>query len=170
MLSRKFFHGPFVPLVAFLVLIFALPALAQDQPKRGRKYVAPPAVSKITVTVIRESSGKPVENAAVIFHPMEDGKDKGNMEMKTNEDGKAVIDVIPIGDTVRLQVIAGGFQTFGDDYKVESDSKEILVKLKRPVRQYSVYEQHNGQTDGSNASPSPNQPQPQGGTSQAPPK
>ena len=35
------------------------------------------------------------------------------MELKTNEDGKAIIDVIPIGDTVRLQVIANGFQTYG---------------------------------------------------------
>ena len=41
------------------------------------------------------------------------------MEMKTNEEGKTIIDVIPIGDTMRLQVIADGFQTFGQDYKIE---------------------------------------------------
>ena len=35
------------------------------------------------------------------------------MELKTNEDGKTIIDVLPIGDTVRLQIIASGFQTSG---------------------------------------------------------
>jgi len=32
--------------------------------------------------------------------------------MKTNQEGKAVLDVIPVGDTVRLQVIVEGYQTF----------------------------------------------------------
>ena len=74
--------------------------------KRGRKYVPPPPMMKIEVTVLRASSGKPIPNAAVIFHPMEGDKDKGNMELKTNEEGKAVIDVLTKGSTVRLQVIA----------------------------------------------------------------
>jgi hypothetical protein len=84
----------------------------QDTSKRGRKYKAPPPTARIEVTVLRDVNGKPIENAAVIFHPMEGEKDKGNMELKTNEDGKAIIDVLPIGDTVRLQIIAKGFQTY----------------------------------------------------------
>ncbi len=133
--------GTFLAVCLFAVSFSAM-LLAQDQPKRGRKYTPPPATSKITVTVIKAANGKPVENAAVVFHPMKNGKDEGNLELKTNEEGKAIIDVIPIGDTVRLQVIANGFQTFGDDYEITTDSKEITVKMKRPDRQYSIYEKH----------------------------
>lgn len=130
-------------LLPVILLGLILPASAfQTQMKRGRKYVPPPPMARIEVTIIRASSGKPVPNAAVIFHPMEGEKDKGNMELKTNEEGKAIIDVLTIGDTVRLQVIANGFQTFGDDYKIDAAEKQIIVKMKRPGEQYSIYKPH----------------------------
>lgn len=143
--------------VCLFAVSFSAMLLAQDQPKRGRKYTPPPATSKITVTVIKAANGKPVENAAVVFHPMKNGKDEGNLELKTNEEGKAVIEVIPIGDTVRLQVIASGFQTFGDDYEITTDSKEITVKMKRPDRQYSIYEKHDENKQQGGADPEPDQ-------------
>ena len=74
------------------------------------------------MAVVKDANGKPIENAAVVFH-LTGEEGKGNMEMKTNEEGKAIIDVIPIGDTMRLQVIADGFQTFGQDYKIDTDTK-----------------------------------------------
>ncbi len=61
------------------------------------------------------------------------------MELKTDEDGKSIIDVIPLGDTVRLQIIAHGYQTYGQDYKVDKDHLAIQVRMKRPGEQYSVY-------------------------------
>ena len=100
------------------------------------------------MTVTKATNGKRIENAAVVFHPMKSGKNEGNLELKTNEEGKASIDVIPIGDTVRLQVIASGFQTFGDDYEITTDSKDIDVKMKRPARQYSIYEKHDNSLQG----------------------
>jgi hypothetical protein len=115
---------------------------AQDTSKRGRKYKAPPETARIEVTVLRDFNGKPVENAAVVFHPMEGEKDKGNMELKTNEDGKTIIDVLPLGDTVRLQVIAKGYQTYGGDYKIDKSELAIEIKLKRPGEQYSIYKAH----------------------------
>lgn len=122
-------------------LALSLLVQAQDnQPRRGRKYKAPPPSSTITVTVLKADSGTPIENAAVIFHPIEGDKDKGGMELKTNEDGKALIDVIPMGDTVRLQVIAHGFQTYGADYKVDKAEMSMEVRLNRPGKQYSIYE------------------------------
>jgi hypothetical protein len=75
---------------------------------------------------------------------MEGEKDTGNMELKTNEDGKTVIDVLPIGDTVRLQIIAKGFQTFGDDYKIDKAEMAIEIRLKRPGEQYSIYKPTRG--------------------------
>src|SRR3984885_4414816 len=117
--------------------LFCAAALADQH--NGRKYTPPPATATIKVTVVRSTNGKPIPNAAVVFHPMEGDKDKGALELKSDEDGKVIIDVIPIGDTVRLQVIADGWQTYGDDYKIDTDSKEIMVKMKRPGSQYSFY-------------------------------
>jgi hypothetical protein len=131
-------------LVAVVGVVFS--AHAQET-GRGRKYKPPPATCKITVTVTKANTGKPLENASVVFHPLENGKDKGNMELKTNEDGKVTIDVIPIGDQLRLQVLLEGYQTFGNDYDLPTDTKEIAVKLNRPQKQYSIYESHTG--DGS---------------------
>lgn len=127
--------------VAFLVA--TLP-FAMGQERRGRKYVPPPPTSKITVTVVKDANDKPIENAAVVFHSLKDGHDQGNMELKTDEEGHAVIDVIPIGETVRLQIIANGFQTFGQDYPIRTDSKSITVRMLRPGKQYSVYVKHSG--------------------------
>jgi hypothetical protein len=118
----------------------SLAAHGQDETnKRGRKYKAPPQTARIEVTILKDANGKPIENAAVVFHPMEGEKDKGNMELKTNEDGKTIIDVLPIGDTVRLQVIAHGYQTFGEDYKVMKPEMAIEIRLLRPGAQYSIY-------------------------------
>jgi len=114
----------------------------QDSTKRGRKYKTPPPTAKIEVTILKDVNGKPIENAAVVFHPMQGEKDKGNMELKTNEDGKTIIDVLPIGDTVRLQVIARGFQTYGEDYKVDKAEMAIEIRMKRPGEQYSIYKIH----------------------------
>ena len=126
-----------------LAAVFAVVFAAQGQDSgRGRKYKPPPPTCKITVTVLKSSNGKPLENASVVFHPLENGKDKGNMELKTNEDGKTVIDVLPTGSKVTLQVIAKGFQTYGRDYTIDKSQMSIEVKMKRPGQQYSIYEDH----------------------------
>lgn len=128
---------------AALALLLGSIGLHAQTDRRGRKYKAPPPSSHIEVTVVKADNGKPIENAAVIFHPIEGDKDKGALELKTNEEGKALIDVIPIGDTVRLQVIANGFQTYGKDYKVDKDSMAMEVRLNRPVPEYSIYKNNN---------------------------
>lgn len=154
--------------IAFALLLSSLAhaqdAHPQDNDKRGRKYVAPPATAHVSVEVVKDTNGKPIENAAVVFHLTGD-EGKGNMEMKTNEEGKAIIDVIPVGDTMRLQIIASGFQTFGQDYKIDTDSKDITVRLKRPQSQYSAYSHTaSGSTTGTQPAA------PQQSTPQTPPK
>ena len=128
--------------VAFAACLLVPCMLVAQESGRGRKYVPPPATAKITVTVTKATNGKPVENAAVIFHPIRNGKDEGGLELKTDENGKAKLDVIPIGDTLRLQVIAPGYQTFGNDYPVKADTRDIAVKLRHPAQQYSIYQKH----------------------------
>jgi hypothetical protein len=132
-------------LVASVALASCLPAKAQDAPeKRGRKYKAPPATSHIEVTVLKKFNGKPISNAAVIFDATLDGKDQGNLEVKTDPEGKASIDLIPTGSTVRVQVIATGFATYAEDYLVADASKEITVSMIHPQEQVSSYQNNDG--------------------------
>jgi hypothetical protein len=132
-------------LLLCLALVFCLPALAQDAPeKHGRKYKAPPATSHIQVTVLKKFNGKPISNAAVIFDATLDGKDQGNLEVKTDPDGKATIDIIPTGSTVRVQVLATGFATYAEDYVVSEPSREITVSMIHPKEQVSSYQDNEG--------------------------
>lgn len=118
---------------------------------KARKFKVPPLSARIEVTVLRDANSKPVENAAVIFHPIEGDRDKGIMELKTNEEGKCVIDVLPLGDTVRMQILARGFQTTGEDFKVEKEDMKFVVRLRRPGEQFSIYKSHAaGQTSPGN--------------------
>ncbi|MGA2965508.1 MAG: carboxypeptidase-like regulatory domain-containing protein [Terriglobales bacterium] len=99
--------------------------------------------SNLRFVVVRDYNGKPVRNAAVVLHPVNPkGKQsRGGLELKTDNDGRANIDGIPYGP-LRVQVLAPGFQTFGEDYKIDKPELEFTVKLKRPGGQYSIYENH----------------------------
>jgi hypothetical protein len=100
-------------------------------------------MSDLRFVVVRDYNGKPVRNAAVVLHPVNrKGKQaRGGLELKTDGEGRANIDGIPYGP-LRVQVLAQGFQTFGEDYKIDKAETEITVKLKRPGGQYSIYENH----------------------------
>ena len=137
-----------VALLLSIATLSCLPASAQDDAtaKRGRKYKAPPATSHIEVTVLKKFNGKPISNAAVVFDATMDGKDQGNLEVKTDPEGKAIIDVIPTGSTVRVQVIATGFATYAEDYLVSEASREISISMLRPQEQLSSYQDNQGKT------------------------
>jgi hypothetical protein len=94
--------------------------------------------------VSKKFNGKPLMNAAVIFNPYKDGKDIGNLEVKTDPEGKATIDIIPTGSLVRVQVIADGFATFAQDYQVDGPEREIEVAMLRPREQVSSYKDNTG--------------------------
>jgi Carboxypeptidase regulatory-like domain len=93
--------------------------------------------------VVRDENGKPIRNAAVVMHPVdEDGKQQRNgLELKTDIEGKASFDGVPYGK-LRIQVLAQGFQTYGEDYDVGQPTIDLTVKMKRPSKQYSIYEEH----------------------------
>ncbi len=100
--------------------------------------------AKLDFLVIKDDSGKPVRNAGVVMHPVNRGKQsRGGYELKTDSDGKASFDGVPYGP-LRVQVLAPGFQTFGDDYQIDKPQMTITVKLKRPQKQYSIYDDHSG--------------------------
>jgi hypothetical protein len=167
MFRRTFYR--FIIVLTSISVFGAYVALhAQDDTShRGRKYKAPPQSARIEVTILRDSSGKPIENAHVIFHPIQGDKDTGYLEVKTNEDGKAIIDVLPIGDTVRMQVIANGYQTYGQDYKVDKAEMSMEVRMKPPATQYSIYKNPPpGSGDDKSSKPSQNAAPPDAGQSQ----
>ncbi len=127
----------------------ALRVVAQDDdnPKpevHGRKYKAPPDTSHIEVTVVKGFNRKPIDGAHVIFHPVKDGIDEGNLEMKTHQDGRAIIDVIPTGSSLRIQVLADGFATFAQSYVVNEASRTITIAMQRPKAQVSTYVDNDG--------------------------
>ena len=117
-----------------ILVCLALPAIAKkkDEP-----------LATLSFLVVRDENGKPVRNAAVVLHPVEENgkQSRGGLELKTDPEGKASYDGVPYGK-LRIQVLAPGFQTFGDDYDVGRPSMEITIKLKRPAGQYSIYENH----------------------------
>ena len=120
---------------AVLVLLLTGAAIGQRD-----KDDAPTAW--VNFVVVKDDNGKPVRNAAVIMHPVEKGKQQhGGMELKTNADGKANFDGAPYGP-LRIQVLAQGFQTYGEDFEIDKPKMEFTIKLKRPQGQYSVYDDH----------------------------
>ena len=126
------------------VLVGLALGAAHGQDSRGRKYKAPPETSHIEVLVLKDANQKPIPNAAVVFHSIKDGKDEGNLEIKTDSEGKAVIDVIPTGSSVDVQVIADGFATYANTYQVNEASRAIEVRMIRPRAQVSTYTDNSG--------------------------
>jgi hypothetical protein len=145
-----------------LAAIFALALTASAQRDKDEE-----PTSVLSFVVLKGDNGKPVRSAAVIMHPVSHGKQgKGGLELKTDAEGKASFDGIPYGK-LRVQVLAPGFQTYGDDFVVEQPTMNITVKLQRPQGQYSIYEDH--APSGSNPPPKQDTPNGNGGNKDAPP-
>jgi protein-disulfide isomerase len=107
----------------------------------GKKSPVPEQkTASINMIVIRNSSGKPVKNAEVVIHLIDNhGKQKQEgLELKTHDDGKAEATGIPYGK-VRIQVIAPGFRTYGEDFSIDQPTHEITIKLQKPAEQLSIY-------------------------------
>ncbi len=124
-------------LIAGIVGLMLLPAGVAV----GQKDKDDEPTSLVQFVVLKEENGKPVRSAAVIMHPVNvTGKqEKGGMELKTDGEGKCDFDGIPYGK-LRVQVLAHGFQTYGEDFDIDKPKFELTIKLKRPQGQFSVYE------------------------------
>src|SRR3982074_2375118 len=107
-------------MLAFLLSLFALLGAAVAQKDKDDE---PTAI--LNFIILKEDNGKPVRNAAVIMHPVNTrGKQgRGGLELKTDAEGKTSFDGIPYGK-LRVQVLASGFQTFGEDYEVNQGKME----------------------------------------------
>jgi len=113
----------------------------------GALALAPAAdVDMTTLTInVTSDSGKPIDHASVIVKFVE-GRSKikfgkkirTEYELHTNQEGVAKIPPIPQG-TILIQVIAKGYQTFGQDFEVAEAAKTIDIKLNAPQPQYSAH-------------------------------
>lgn len=97
------------------------------------------------VVKVKNTFDKPVGNAEVILdfvgsHQVTKlGKRKPvHWEVHSNQDGVAHFPPVPQG-TIQIQVVAKGYQTFGDRYDIDTESKAIDVTLNPPQQQYSAH-------------------------------
>ena len=122
---------PWATLAVLVLLLIACQAVGDETE----------STSTLNFQVLRDYNGKPVENASVILHPVDrrGRQGKGGYQLKTNAEGKTSFQGVPYGK-LRVQVLASGFQTFGEDYDVNQPTTAITIKLKRPQGQYSIYE------------------------------
>lgn len=142
-------------LVPLLLSLLALAGFSFAQHEEDNE-----PTSVLNFLILKDDNGKPVRNAAVIMHPVSaKGKQgRGDLELKTDPDGKANFDGIPYGP-LRVQVLASGFQTYGEDYNVNQPKMDFTIKLKRPQGQYSIYESHPTDPKDGNAPPPNTKPQ-----------
>ena len=95
--------------------------------------------------VVKTRGGKPVDRASVVVRFVEGhsvvklGKAiRTTFELRTNQEGEAQVPAIPQGK-IRIQIIAKGYQTFGQIYDVTEDQKTIEITLNPPQQQYSAH-------------------------------
>ncbi len=113
------------------VLMFALAARADV------------AMTKLTIHVLNDSS-KPIDRASVIVRFVEGraylkfGKHiRDTYELRTNQEGEATIPEIPQGK-ILIQIIAHGYQTFGQTFDITEPERTFEIKLNPPQKQYSA--------------------------------
>lgn len=106
---------------------------------------ADPPMTNIRIEV-KTYSDKPIDRASVIVKFVE-GRDYAKLgkkihtswQMKTNQEGLAKIPAIPQGKLL-IQVIAKGYQTFGQTFEVDEAERTIEIKLNAPQPQVSSHQ------------------------------
>ena len=121
--------------LAFLAICSAasLPLFADDETTR-------------LVVEVKTLGGKPIDRAAVVVNFVEGRsivklgkKVQTHWEVRTNQEGVAKIPPLPEGK-VRIQVIAKGYQTFGQTFEVSGPEKTLTIKLNPPQPPYSAHQ------------------------------
>ena|SRR6202049_2113296 len=94
---------------------------------------------------VRNLEDKPVDRASVLVRfegrsitKLGGKKLKTSWEMRTNQEGVVSIPPVPQGQ-ILVQVIAKGYQTYGEKIEVNEEEKTIAIKLKPPQSQYSAH-------------------------------
>jgi hypothetical protein len=87
--------------------------------------------------------GKPLDRASVIVKFVSSDikikKTRTTWETKTDQEGFSRIPSIPKGK-IQIQIIATGYQTFGQLFDITEDEKTIDIRLNPPQAQYSAHD------------------------------
>ena len=117
-------------------------ALAQDKaaaPAQSEGASPGPAIKRLTIEVSGGEKNVAVENASVYLKYVEEKKlrkdKKYALNVKTNRDGAAHIPDPPLGK-VLIQVVAGGWKTYGQYYDLNDAGMVIKIHLDRPPKWY----------------------------------
>jgi hypothetical protein len=94
---------------------------------------------------VKTKGGHPIDRASIVVRFIE-GRSKVKLgkkiikswELRTNQEGWAKIPPIPQGKLL-IQVIAKGYQTFGETFDVNEEERTIEIKLNEPQGQHSVH-------------------------------
>jgi hypothetical protein len=132
--------------VAVLAATMAGPNAHSAAQEHGRKWQPPPPTAPVIITVVKGFNNKPFENAGVVFRAVRNGKSDGTLEVKTDPDGNAKIDLLEVGSHVLVQVIASGYATSATEFDLTSEGKQVTLKLQRPQAQVSEYVDNDGKT------------------------
>ncbi|HYZ82769.1 MAG TPA: carboxypeptidase-like regulatory domain-containing protein [Bryobacteraceae bacterium] len=94
---------------------------------------------------VKSYADKPIDRASVIVQFVEGRsivklgkKIMTRWEVRTNQDGIAKIPPIPQGK-IRVQVIAKGYQTYGNIHEVDEEAETISIKLNPPQPQFTAH-------------------------------
>ncbi len=119
-------------LVLLVTLLAAFPVAADDKLTRLRIDV-------------KTLGGNPIERASVVINFVEGRsaiklgkKIVKHWEIRTNQDGVARLPSMPQGK-IQVQVIAKGYQTFGQSYDVTQEEQTIEIRMNPPQPQYSAH-------------------------------
>jgi len=100
--------------------------------------------TKITVKVT-SLGGHPIDRASVVVKFVEGrsviklGKKViTHWELRTNQEGIARVPSLPQGK-IQIQVIAKGYQTYGNVYDFNEDAQTVEIKLNPPQPQYTAH-------------------------------
>ncbi|HWP83775.1 MAG TPA: hypothetical protein VNN17_01170 [Terriglobia bacterium] len=123
-------------IVAALLLVTTFAAAQQTGAK------AEEGTTRLTLQVLRESNREPVPDAHVVVRFTEERllrRDKRvSWQAKTNRKGIIVLSDIPTG-AVKVQVIAKGFRTYGEEHRLNQPQEELTILLQPPTGQVSAY-------------------------------
>ena len=117
------------------VLLVANLVAAQDKNNNDES-------ARLTLQVVAGEDKQPVVDAHVVVRFAEERMLRRNKttswETKTNRKGVAVLSGIPLG-AIKVQVIAKGYQTYGDEHELSQPEEELTIQLEPPQGQVSAY-------------------------------
>ena len=98
--------------------------------------------TRLTLKVLAESNSQSVADAHVVVRfvvekPLRRDK-RTSWEAKTNRKGVVVLDDIPYG-AVKVQIIAKGFQTYGEQHDLRKADEQLTIRLQPPQKAVSSY-------------------------------